>query len=73
MREYDSVVDFSPEDFNILISDNRANSVANVLIEKDVPKDSVVTKANRETKPRVPTTTPKGRSANRRVELKVLF
>ena len=54
MRKYDSVVDFSPEDFNILISDNRANSVANVLIEQGVPQDRVVTKANGESIPRVP-------------------
>jgi outer membrane protein OmpA-like peptidoglycan-associated protein len=73
MGKYGSVVDFGPEDFNILLSDNRAKSVANVLIEKGVPKDRVVTKANGETKPRVPNTTPEGRSANRRVQLNVLF
>ena len=73
MREYGYVVVFSPEDFNILLFDNRVRSVVNVLIEKGFPQDRIVTKANGETKPKVPTTTPEGRSANRRVELKVLF
>ena len=62
-----------PEDFNVLLSENRAKSVANAMIAKGIPQERVTTKAFGESKPKVPNTTPEGRSANRRVELKILF
>lgn len=51
---------------NLVLSDKRAQSVYNYLIEKGIPKNRIRFKGYGESKPIAPNTTPEGRAMNRR-------
>ena len=57
---------------NIRLSTLRAEAVRNYLLAKGVPFQQVVARGYGATMPRTPDTTPSGRAANRRVEIKPL-
>ncbi|MGH7509866.1 MAG: OmpA family protein [Gemmatimonadales bacterium] len=57
---------------NQYLSTLRAEAVRNYLIAKGVPFQQVVARGYGSTMPRTPDTTPRGRAANRRVEIKPL-
>jgi OOP family OmpA-OmpF porin len=61
----------SPAD-NQRISALRADAVRNYLVVKGVPFQQMVARGYGSTMPRTPDTTPRGRAANRRVEIKPL-
>ena len=61
----------SPAD-NQHLSTLRAEAVRNYLVAKGVPFQQVVARGYGATQPRTPDTTPRGRAANRRVEIKQL-
>jgi outer membrane protein OmpA-like peptidoglycan-associated protein len=61
----------SPAD-NQHLSTLRAEAVRNYLVAKGVPFQQVVARGYGATMPRTPDTTPRGRAANRRVEIKPL-
>ena len=52
------------------LSTLRAEAVRNYLVAKGVPFQQVVARGYGGTRPRTPDTTPRGRAANRRVELR---
>jgi OmpA-OmpF porin, OOP family len=57
---------------NMRISSLRAEAVRNYLVAKGVPFQQVVARGYGAAMPRTPDTTPRGRAANRRVEIKTL-
>jgi outer membrane protein OmpA-like peptidoglycan-associated protein len=61
----------SPAD-NQHLSTLRAEAVRNYLVAKGVPFQQMVARGYGSTSPRTPDTTPRGRAANRRVEIKPL-
>jgi outer membrane protein OmpA-like peptidoglycan-associated protein len=61
----------SPAD-NQHLSSLRAEAVRNYLVVKGVPYQQVVARGYGATQPRTPDTSPRGRAANRRVEIKPL-
>ncbi|MBL4623636.1 MAG: OmpA family protein [Flavobacteriales bacterium] len=67
-----------PKEYNKALSQRRADTVANYLIKKGVPKDQIRTIAFGEDQPVAPNTNPdgtdnsKGRSQNRRTEIKII-
>jgi outer membrane protein OmpA-like peptidoglycan-associated protein len=61
----------SPAD-NQRVSALRADAVRNYLVVKGVPFQQMVARGYGSTMPRTPDTTPRGRAANRRVEIKPL-
>lgn len=60
------------DDYNLKLSQERAQAVVNYLVQKGVSKDRLVAKGYGKTKPIAPNTTEQGRAQNRRVELRVL-
>lgn len=58
--------------FNMLLSERRAQSVVNYLLEHGVPEDQIVAKGYGLTQPMVPNTSDENRALNRRVEFKIL-
>lgn len=58
--------------YNLLLSDRRAQSVVDYLIENGVPMSSLVPKGYGLTKPLVPNTSEANRAKNRRVEFVIL-
>ncbi|MFP4556322.1 MAG: OmpA family protein [Bacteroidales bacterium] len=58
--------------FNMLLSERRAQSVVNYLLEHGVPHDQIVAKGYGLTQPMVPNTSDENRALNRRVEFKIL-
>lgn len=60
------------EKYNLKLSKERAQSVANYLIAKGIPKEKITVIGYGETKPLYPNDTPEHRAKNRRVEIKVL-
>jgi outer membrane protein OmpA-like peptidoglycan-associated protein len=57
---------------NMRISTLRAEAVRNYLVAKGVPFQQIVARGYGATMPRTPDTTPRGRAANRRVEIRPL-
>lgn len=57
---------------NMHISTLRAEAVRNYLVAKGVPFQQIVSRGYGATMPRTPDTTPRGRAANRRVEIRPL-
>jgi outer membrane protein OmpA-like peptidoglycan-associated protein len=57
---------------NMRISSLRAEAVRNYLVAKGVPFQQVVARGYGAAMPRTPDTTPRGRAANRRVEIRIL-
>ena len=64
-------VSAAPAD-NMHLSNLRAEAVRNYLVARGVPFQQVVARGYGGTKPRTPDTTPQGRAANRRIELRPL-
>ena len=60
------------EDFNLKLSQNRANSVKDYLISKGVPASRVETKGNAFEKPIVNNTSEEARQTNRRVQFRFI-
>jgi len=61
-----------PDEYNLSLSENRAKSVVNFLLENNVGKDLIVYKGYGETLPLESNDTEEGRSGNRRTEVKIL-
>ncbi len=59
-------------EYNLKLSDRRANSVREYLISKGIPAANVTSKGYGFTQPRVPNDTEAHRELNRRVELRIL-
>ncbi len=59
-------------EYNIELSENRAQSVYNYLVEKGIDEDRLTYKGYGETQPIAPNRTEKGRALNRRTEVKVI-
>jgi outer membrane protein OmpA-like peptidoglycan-associated protein len=58
------------DQYNLKLSDKRANAVQDYLIKKGVPAAQLTAKGYGETQPIADNTTPDGKAKNRRVELK---
>ncbi len=58
--------------YNMKLSQRRAEAVVQYLISQGVPPESLVAKGYGPTKPIAPNSTPEGRALNRRVEAKIL-
>src|SRR5690606_9309105 len=57
---------------NILLSQNRANSVVEFLAKNGIPKERLSSKGYGETQPTASNESAEGRAANRRTEFKIL-
>jgi outer membrane protein OmpA-like peptidoglycan-associated protein len=64
--------DIGTEQYNMNLSERRAKSVVDYLINHDVPKNRLIAKGYGETQPLVPNTSDENRAINRRVELKII-
>lgn len=60
------------ESYNLKLSEKRARSVAEYLIEKGIPASKIKTIGYGESRPKYPNDTEENRSKNRRVEIKVM-
>ena len=60
------------DDFNMKLSQERADSVREYLIGKGIEPDRVASKGYGETAPVAKNDTPEGQQLNRRVEFKIL-
>ncbi|MEC7267225.1 MAG: DUF5723 family protein [Bacteroidota bacterium] len=65
--------DVGTESMNTILSQNRAQAVANYLIEKGIEETRLEVEGYGETKPVVPNDSPENRAINRRVELTIFF
>ncbi|MCS7028425.1 MAG: OmpA family protein [Bacteroidia bacterium] len=64
--------DRGKDDYNMILSNNRAKAAAEYIISKGIDKNRIVPRGYGETKPIVPNTTDENRAINRRVEFKIL-
>ncbi len=64
--------DVGSETYNLRLSEKRANSVVNYLIENGVKTNQLIAKGYGESKPIVPNDSDENRAKNRRVELRIL-
>ncbi len=64
--------DIGTEEYNLKLSQRRAQSVRNYLVEAGVDPEIITTKGFGKSSPRVPGTTPQARAANRRVEIAIV-
>jgi OOP family OmpA-OmpF porin len=64
--------DKGADDYNMQLSQDRANSVRDYLIAAGVDADRLIAKGYGETKPIAPNVTSAGRAKNRRVEFHIL-
>jgi outer membrane protein OmpA-like peptidoglycan-associated protein len=64
--------DIGTEEYNLKLSQRRAQSVRNYLVEAGVDAEIIATKGIGKSSPRVPGTTPAARAANRRVEIAIV-
>lgn len=60
------------DDYNFILSDNRARSVMNYIISKGISTTRIISKGYGETKPVVPNDSDENRQLNRRVEFTIL-
>jgi outer membrane protein OmpA-like peptidoglycan-associated protein/tetratricopeptide (TPR) repeat protein len=58
--------------YNLKLSDSRANSVVNYLINKGIKKDRLIAKGYGETQPLATNSTPDGRQLNRRTQFLIV-
>ncbi len=65
--------DVGSREFNLALSENRARSVAKLLIESGVSKDKVSYVGYGPDRPLVPNTSDENRAKNRRVEVKLIW
>ncbi|MFC1611149.1 OmpA family protein [Myxococcota bacterium] len=61
-----------PADYNLRLSDSRANSVRDALVEREVASDRMEAIGYGESKPIASNRSRRGRAANRRVEFKIV-
>ncbi len=59
------------EEYNLQLSQQRANSVARYLIAQGIAPNRILAKGMGESMPIAPNDTPEGRAANRRVEIRI--
>ncbi|HEB77344.1 MAG TPA: cell envelope biogenesis protein OmpA [Methylothermaceae bacterium] len=59
------------EEYNLQLSQQRANSVAQYLIAQGIAPNRILAKGMGESMPIAPNDTPEGRAANRRVEIRI--
>lgn len=64
--------DIGTEEYNLKLSQRRAQSVRNYLVEAGVDPGIITTKGFGKSSPRVPGTTPQARATNRRVEIAIV-
>lgn len=64
--------DIGSDVYNLILSNKRAESVLNYLVDQNVPKDRFTFKGYGKAQPKVPNTNEENRAINRRVELKIL-
>jgi outer membrane protein OmpA-like peptidoglycan-associated protein len=64
--------DKGSDDYNMKLSQMRAQSVVDFLIEKGIAKERLTAKGYGETVPIAPNDTDEGRQLNRRTEFKIL-
>ncbi len=64
--------DIGSEEYNLLLSEKRANSVIEYLINKNIDKSKMVSQGYGETQPLVPNDSDENRAKNRRVEMKII-
>lgn len=64
--------DIGTNQYNLLLSEKRANSVMNYLIENQIPNGNLISKGYGESIPAFPNDNEKNRALNRRVEMKVV-
>jgi len=64
--------DVGSNEYNQKLSQQRAESVVNYLINNNISKERMVAKGYGESKPIAPNTTPEGRQKNRRTEFKII-
>ena len=64
--------DIGTEEYNLKLSQKRAQSVRSYLVEAGVDPEIISTKGFGKSSPRVPGTTPAARAANRRVEIAIV-
>lgn len=72
LQVYGYTDDIGPENYNQALSERRAQSVAEYLIEAGVPADIVSTKGFGKASPRIRANTPDARQQNRRVEIGIV-
>lgn len=65
--------DMGPDDFNMSLSQKRANTVKAYLVSKGLDANRLVAKGFGESQPVASNSNEKGRSMNRRVEFKIFF
>lgn len=64
--------DVGSNDYNLKLSQQRAESVVKYLVEKGIPKDRMLARGYGETKPLTTNVTPEERQRNRRTEFKII-
>ena len=64
--------DIGPDNYNLVLSNKRAESVLNYLIDQNVPKERFTFKGYGKAQPKAPNINEENRAMNRRVELKIL-
>jgi outer membrane protein OmpA-like peptidoglycan-associated protein len=60
-----------PDDYNLALSQRRANSVASYLVSQGIVAGRLMVTGYGETRPVAPNTTPAGKAQNRRVEIQI--
>ena len=63
---------YGSDDYNFKLSDNRARSVMEYILSKDINPSRIISHGYGETVPVAPNDTPENRQLNRRVEFKIL-
>jgi outer membrane protein OmpA-like peptidoglycan-associated protein len=63
---------YGSDDYNFKLSDNRARSVMEYILSKDISPSRIISHGYGETVPVAPNDTPENRQLNRRVEFKIL-
>ena len=64
--------DLGAADYNMRLSQKRAQSVVNYLLEKNIEQERIISTGYGKTKPLLPNINDENRAKNRRVELKIL-
>jgi outer membrane protein OmpA-like peptidoglycan-associated protein len=64
--------DIGDKTYNQKLSEQRAASVVQYLIDEGIPKEQLDTKGFGEAKPQVPNSSPENKAKNRRIEFEIL-